>query len=79
MGGFARKLKRKKFVQQRKDFMKHFKNSMKHFKKMVKCTKCGRPPNPGENIDQWHIDQASNNIDLICTECYNVEQEVDNV
>ena len=70
MGSFARKLKRKQFNIARKQFMKHFKKTMKEFKSQVACSNCGRPPNPGENIDDWHIDQESNNIDLICTDCY---------
>lgn len=69
MTSFARKLKRKKFVTARKQFMKHFKETMKNFKKQVKCSVCGREPHPGENIDNWHIDKESNNIDLICTDC----------
>ena len=24
-----------------------------------------------EKIDDWHIDKYSDNIDLICTDCYN--------
>ena len=70
MSSFARKIKRKQFVTARKQFMKHFKKSMKHFKTQVVCSVCGRPPHQGENIDNWHIDQESNNINLICTECY---------
>ena len=70
MTSFARKLKRKKFVTARKQFMKHFKDTMKNFKKQVKCSTCGRQPHPGENIDDWHIDKESSNIDLICTDCY---------
>lgn len=70
MASFARKIKRKQFVAARKQFMKHFKKSMKHFKAQVKCSACGRPPYEGENIDDWHIDQESNNIDLVCTDCY---------
>jgi len=70
MASFARKMKRKQFVAARKQFMKDFKKSMKHFKRQVKCTSCDRPPHEGENIDNWHIDQESNNINLICTECY---------
>jgi len=70
MASFARKLKRKQFVAARKQFMKHYKQSMKHFKMQVKCSACARPPYEGENIDNWHIDQESNNIDLICTDCY---------
>ena len=70
MTSFARKLKRKQFVAARKQFVKQYKQSMKHFKKQVKCTTCGRPPHEGESIDNWHIDQESNNIDLICADCY---------
>ena len=69
MGSFSRKLKRKQFVQQRKEFMKHFKESMKNFKMQVKCSSCDRPPAEGENIDQWHINKESENIDLVCPEC----------
>tara|TARA_B100000902_G_C26858542_1_gene691864 strand:- start:185 stop:421 length:237 start_codon:yes stop_codon:yes gene_type:complete len=78
MGAFTRKLKRKQIVAARKQFMKDFKKSMKQFKKQVKCSTCSRPPHQGENIDNWHIDQESNNIDLICTDCYH-EEEVENV
>ena len=70
MASFARKLKRKKLVSARKEFMKHFKKTMKQFKKQVVCSACGRPPHPGENIDEWHIDKESNNINLICTDCF---------
>tara|TARA_Y100001938_G_C7782687_1_gene278684 strand:- start:188 stop:436 length:249 start_codon:yes stop_codon:yes gene_type:complete len=69
MASFARKIKRKRFVADRKQFMKHFKKSMKKFKAQVKCSSCGRPPNQGENIDEWHIDQESDNINLVCPEC----------
>ena len=72
-------MKRKQLVVARKKFMKDFKKSMKHFKKQVKCSSCGRDPYPGENIDNWHIDQESENINLICTECYNLTQEPQNV
>ncbi len=71
MGSFSRKIKRKQFLTARKKFMKDFKTSMASFKKQVKCTKCGRLPREGEKIDDWHIDKYSDNIDLICTECYN--------
>ena len=67
--GFARKIKRKQMNQARKTFMKEFKRSMKKFKKLVKCSKCGRPPREGENIDNWRLDKFSDNIDLICTDC----------
>jgi len=70
MTNFARKLKRKKFNLARKQFMKDFKKSMANFKKQVVCSTCHRAPNPGENIDEWQINQESSNIDLICTECF---------
>ena len=77
MASFSRKIKRKQFVKARKQFMKTFKESMRHFKKQVKCSVCGRPPHEGENIDKWHIDQESNNIDLICTDCYEAPELID--
>lgn len=64
--GLARKIKRK----QQGAFMKEFKKRMKHFKKMVVCSSCGRPPHQGENIDDWKIDKTSENINLICTDCF---------
>ena len=78
MGSFARKIKRKQFVQARKQFMKDFKSSMANFKKQVKCTECDRPPAEGENIDDWHVNKYSENIDLICTSCYNKEESGEN-
>ena len=78
MASFARKLKRKQFVSARKQFMKDFKSSMKRFKKQVVCSACGRPPEQGENIDDWFIDKQSNNIDLICTNCYTPSEEKEN-
>ena len=78
MGSFARKIKRKQFVQARKQFMKDFKSSMANFKKQVKCTECDRPPAEGENIDDWHVNKHSENIDLICTSCYNKEESGEN-
>ena len=77
MANFSRKIKRKQLIAARKQFMKHFKKTMKNFKKQVKCTACGREPYPGENIDNWHIDQKSETIDLICTECANEEQAME--
>ena len=71
MASFSRKLKRKNLVLQRKTFMKDFKRSMANFKKQVKCSRCGRPPNQGENIDEWRINKSSENIDLSCIDCYN--------
>ena len=79
MASFARKLKRKQFVQARKRFMKDFKNSMRNFKKQVKCSVCGRLPSQGENIDNWHIDQESNNIDLVCPSCFPAREEQQDV
>tara|TARA_A100000164_G_C21933323_1_gene786798 strand:- start:202 stop:492 length:291 start_codon:yes stop_codon:yes gene_type:complete len=73
--GFARKLKRKTMVVQRKQFMRDFKKAMSNFKLQVKCSECGRYPNEGENIDDWKINKMSENIDLICTDCYNVEED----
>ena len=70
MSGFARKFKRRNITKHRKAFMKEFKKSMAHFKSLVKCSKCHYKPEKGENIDDWHIDQESNNIDLICNKCY---------
>lgn len=78
MTSFARKIKRKQLAVAKKKFMKDFKNAMKNFKKQVKCSVCDRAPRPGENIDNWHIDQESNNIDLICTECHAQSQEQQN-
>lgn len=69
MASFERKLKRKQMVAARKQFMKDFKARMLSFKKQVKCSKCDRPPEKGENIDQWHINKESENIDLVCTAC----------
>ena len=70
MGSFTRKLKRRRFIAARKQFMKDFKSSMSKFKKQVVCSKCGRDPEKGEEIDNWHIDQRSEKIDLICPQCY---------
>ena len=74
MGGFLRRIKRRQFVTARKKFMKDFKSSMRNFKKQVICAKCSREPREGEKIDDWHIDKYSDNIDLICTDCYTVEE-----
>ena len=74
MGSFARRIKRKQFVTARKKFMKDFKSSMRNFKKQVVCSKCDRGPREGEKIDDWHIDKYSEKIDLICTDCYIVEE-----
>ncbi len=71
---FARKMKRKNMVLYRKKFMRDFKSAMSKFKLQVKCSACGRPPHEGENIDDWHIDKNSENIDLVCTDCYTVEE-----
>ena len=72
--GFARKLKRKTMVVQRKQFMKDFKKAMANFKLQVKCSECDRYPAQGENIDDWQINKNSENIDLVCTDCYTVEE-----
>lgn len=74
MASFARKLKRKQFVTARKRFMKDFKNAMANFKLQVKCSECDRAPVEGENIDDWQINKMSENIDLICTDCYTGEE-----
>ena len=74
MGSFTRKIKRKQLVAAKKQFMKDFKKSMAKFKKQVVCSVCGRHPEQGENIDNWHIDKYSEKIDLICTNCYNEEE-----
>ena len=77
MTSFARKVKRKQMLLSRKKLMRDFKTSMAKFRRQVVCSKCGRPPEDNENIDNWHIDQESNNIDLICNYCYDEEiQEV---
>ena len=72
--GFARKLKRKNMVVHRKQFMKDFKKAMANFKLQVKCSECDRYPAQGENIDDWKINKNSENIDLVCTDCYTVEE-----
>lgn len=79
MGSFARKVKRKQFLQARKQFMKDFKSSMSKFKKQVACATCGRPPRQGEKIDEWHVDKYSEKIDLICTECYTGKESEESV
>jgi len=74
MGSFSRKIKRKQFVAARKKFMKDFKSRMATFKKQVKCVECDRPPAKDENIDDWHVNKYSENIDLICTTCYSKDE-----
>ena len=54
--------------------MKDFKTQMATFKKQVKCSECDRPPAKDENIDDWHVNKYSENIDLICKTCYNKEE-----
>tara|TARA_Y100000114_G_C11750404_1_gene323970 strand:- start:1468 stop:1704 length:237 start_codon:yes stop_codon:yes gene_type:complete len=78
MSSFARKLRRKGITSARKQFMKEFKKTMRKFKKLVKCSLCGREPVEGEKIDNWRINQESENIDLICPDCY-TEEETDEV
>tara|TARA_B100001250_G_C19692582_1_gene741005 strand:+ start:444 stop:677 length:234 start_codon:yes stop_codon:yes gene_type:complete len=75
MGSFARKLKRKKTVAMRKRFMKDFKKQMREFKLQVKCSKCDRPPDKGENIDDWRINKESENIDLVCLSCAGEDED----
>ena len=78
MSSFASKLSRKGITSARKQFMKEFKKTMRKFKKLVKCSLCGREPVEGEKIDNWRINQESENIDLICPDCY-TEEETDEV
>ena len=47
---------------------------MASFKKQVKCVECDRQPAEGENIDDWHVNKYSENIDLVCTSCYDKEE-----
>ena len=61
----------------RKAFMKDFKRAMTKFKRQVLCSVCSREPDKGENIDDWRIDKYSEKIDLICTDCYNVNEVED--
>jgi len=70
----TRKIKRK----QQNAFMKEFKKRMKHFKKLVACSSCGYAPEQGENIDDWKINQQSENIDLLCTSCFGKEEDWQN-
>jgi transcription elongation factor Elf1 len=80
VSSFARKMKRRQFNIARKKFMKDFKSRMRQFKRLVKCSKCDYQPQPGENIDDWHIEQESNNIDLICKSCYtSIEEDTEEV
>ena len=74
MANMARKIKRKHMVGARKKFMKDFKKAMANFKLQVKCSECDRYPAQGENIDDWKINKMSENIDLVCTDCYTVEE-----
>jgi hypothetical protein len=69
--GLDRKIMRK----QQKAFMKEFKKRMKHFKKLVVCSSCGTAPEEGQNIDDWKINQKSENLDLLCTDCFGTEEE----
>lgn len=70
MASFARKIKRKQMVRARKQFMKDFKKSMASFKLQVKCSECGARPEEGQSIDDWFINKNSENIDLLCVDCY---------
>jgi hypothetical protein len=69
-GGLNRKIARS----QQKLFMKHFKKTMSEFRRQVSCSSCGYHPKKGENIDDWHINKESEDIDLICTSCYTKEE-----
>ena len=71
--GFARKIRRKQMNAAKKQFMKDFRSKMNQFKLMVACSACNRRPTPGENIDNWKINQQSENIDLLCTDCFEEE------
>jgi hypothetical protein len=73
--GFARKIKRRQLALQKKMFLKEFKRTMRKFKKLVRCSVCDREPIEGENIDNWHIDKNSENIDLICESCIDSPEE----
>ena len=73
--GFERKLRRKQFNIARKRFMRDFKQKMKQFRNMVACSACGKQPAEGENIDDWKINQQSENIDLLCVDCFGTEEE----
>ena len=72
--GFARKSRRKQLNAARKQFFKDFKRKMNEFKLMVACNACGRRPEQGENIDDWKINKESENIDLLCTDCFENEE-----
>ena len=74
--GFSRKLKRKNTIEARKKLMKEFKRTMRTFQKMVKCAICDRAPNENEKIDNWRINQESENIDLVCESCH-MEQQLE--
>lgn len=76
--GFARKLRRRQLVAARKQFFKDFKQKMQEFKMMVACSSCGRRPYEGENIDNWKINQQSENIDLLCPDCFGDEEDWQN-
>lgn len=77
--GLARKIRRRNTKIAKKQFMKDFKRAMTKFKKQVVCSACTREPVEGENIDDWRINKNSENIDLICTDCYTeIESEDEN-
>ena len=76
--GFARKVKRKQLNAARKQFMKDFKSQMKKFKTLVACSACGRRPEEGENIDNWKINKQSEDIDLLCPNCFDSEEVWEN-
>lgn len=69
--GLSRKIARKK----QKALFQEFKKKMKQFKKMVACSLCDRDPHPEEKIDNWKINQKSENLDLLCPDCFGQEEE----
>jgi len=75
MVSLNRKIKRRHMKLMRKKFVKEFKKRMLEFKRQVKCRLCGYHPQPGENIDDWHIDKSSENINLVCTGCHSAQKE----
>ena len=51
---------------------------MKQFKRLVACSACGYAPEQGEKIDDWKINQKSENIDLLCPSCFGTEEDWQN-
>ena len=71
---FARKLRRS----QSKKFKKDYKKTMSKWKKSVRCGICGREPHEGEKIDNWRLTKTDEKIHLMCTDCYKLEEELEN-